>query len=263
VWVSQEERKAIVLLVVLAFFQHSCQLKLDRPCRTASAPLTAENSWVCHHEYVRDSTASKRVRDVHTGCVHPPPRSKVNHKAWALLLRWQRGTPLERRQHRHVCWKMTGGGYIQLSFYLFCKLELVADARADEWKTAARPQVVVLHKVELMLHQLVLYLKAQYTCERAPPASTSPAGQLAALHPCHVASVHLAVHLEAVHQAVQLAAVPSAVPAAAASWRRAPPPPPPPPHTSPFTPPLPPPPCLLQSPFRSPTVLPPLMRPRV
>ncbi len=132
VWVSQRERRRIVLLVVLAFYAHSCQLhSLQHPPPRRGQPkdsavgVTVENCWLNQKACVRPSTASKRERQLYTGCVQPAVRSKIDHAAWATAARGAAGSTARRRQQlqdRNVKWKRAGGGYIQLSFDLSCSI---------------------------------------------------------------------------------------------------------------------------------------------
>lgn len=177
VWVSQQERQAIVLLVVLAFFAHSQQLlSLQHPPRQqprgSAHHLTVGNCWLNQQGCVRPSTASKRERELSTGCVQPAVRSSIDHTAWTETLRgqlaglsWQQRRERRQLQDRRVKWKRSGGGYIQLSFDLECALAKTAKPDVDGWEVAAPPQPRATRRVELMLHQLILYLKEKYTCE--------------------------------------------------------------------------------------------------
>ena len=180
-----------MLLVVLAFFAKSCQLSSLQhppPPRGAGSQqqlqhLTVDNCWLCHPACVKPSTASKRVRELSTGCVLPAARSNIDHSAWAAaaaaaaaVMGGQGSTRqhLQGRQQledRHVTWKRSGGGYIQLSFDLKCGVAQRAVPDADsaaghaKWDFLPRNQPKATHRVEMMLHQLMLYLTKGYTRE--------------------------------------------------------------------------------------------------
>lgn len=176
VWVSQAERRSIVLVVVLAFFQHSCQLaSLQHP---ATAPLTVDNCWLGHTECVKPSTASKRVRELDTGCVHPAAKSRINHTAWAEEVSGWRHLGRHRQPERRVRWNRAGGDYIQLSFDMECKVFQAAAGAA--WHKPENPPWKV-QRVELMLHQLVWYLTNPNTCECQPASQLAVQVQLAAV----------------------------------------------------------------------------------
>ena len=134
--VTREEWKALLLCVVMPFFKQSTQLQRLTEPAAASAQLSAvsvDNCWLQHPCCVKDSTATKRVRDLRTGCVKPAAATKITkalEEAAALP------APSRRQPSKRVLKWAKLGGYYKLDLYVWGVPVLQED------NTASGPQWV-------------------------------------------------------------------------------------------------------------------------
>ncbi|KAL4852654.1 hypothetical protein ACK3TF_006266 [Chlorella vulgaris] len=162
--VTREEWKALLLCVVMPFFKQSTQLQRLTEPAAASAQLSAvsvDNCWLQHPCCVKDSTATKRVRDLRTGCVKPAAATKITkalEEAAAL-------PPPSRRQpsERVLKWAKLGG-YYKLDLYVWGVPVLQEDntASGPQW-VPVPAQDIQKHTVHVPLHVLIAHMSAGYT----------------------------------------------------------------------------------------------------
>ncbi len=82
-WISKHQWNQIILRVVLAFFVGSPQLaklRTDGEHNKDSITSSLENSWIQHPALVKKSNETKRVADLHSGCVRPAAWSTIDHQ---------------------------------------------------------------------------------------------------------------------------------------------------------------------------------------
>ncbi|KAI3436383.1 hypothetical protein D9Q98_002437 [Chlorella vulgaris] len=162
--VTREEWKALLLCVVMPFFKKSAELRRLTEPAAASAQLSAvtvDNCWLQHPCCVKDSTATKRVRDLRTGCVKPAAATNITE---ALEEAAELPAPSRRQPSMRVLKWAKLDDYYRLDLYLWGVPVLQEDntASGPQW-VPVPAQDIQKHTVHVDLHVLIAHMSAGYT----------------------------------------------------------------------------------------------------
>jgi hypothetical protein len=138
--IMKEEWIQLIRAVVVPCFKGSWDLhRLTHPSGADDSleSVTGDNCWLQWPCTVRDSTQSKRKRDIRSGCVRPAPRSRMLE---SFVEAAELAAPAARPAARRPSYSENSGGYGYLEFDVWGVLAL-EESTNGKWEAPKTRQV--------------------------------------------------------------------------------------------------------------------------